>query len=235
MATQTPEITITVEAREGRGTNEAGRMRSQGRVPSVLYGGDKPPVAISVDEHAVREILKGAAGENTIFLLKLKDTDEERLAMIKELQADPISGRFIHIDFIRITRGHKLTVKMPVELVGDCLGVRHGGRIDFVSRELELEILPREMFDKFVLDITNLEVGEHMTVADLVPQLPENAKFLEDENRVVVVVETPRIVEEVEEEELAEEEAVIAEAAEPEVIGKGKGEEEGEGGGEGSE
>ena len=230
MATQTPEITITVEAREGRGTGEAGRMRNQGRVPSVLYGGDKPPVAISVDEHAVGEILKGAAGENTIFLLKLKDTDEERLAMIKELQVDRISGKFIHIDFIRITRGHKLTVKMPVELIGDCVGVRHGGRIDFVSREIEIEILPREMFDKFVLDITDLEVGEHMRVADLASQLPENAKFLDDENRVVVVIEIPRVVEEEVEEEVLEDEAVISEAAEPEVIGKGKGEdgEEGE-------
>ena len=61
MATQTPEITITVEARKGRGTGDAGRMRHKGRVPAVLYGGDKPPVAISVDERAVREILKGAA------------------------------------------------------------------------------------------------------------------------------------------------------------------------------
>jgi len=190
----------------------------------VLYGGDKPPVAISVDEHAVGEILKGAAGENTIFLLKLKDTDDERLAMIKELQVDRISGKFIHIDFIRITRGHKLTVKMPVELIGDCVGVRHGGRVDFVSREIELEILPREMFDKFVLDISDLEVGEHLKVADLASQLPENAKFLDDENRVVCVVEIPRIVEEEVEEEVLEEEVVISEAAEPEVIGKGKGE-----------
>ena len=224
MATQTPEITITVEAREGRGTGEAGRMRNQGRVPSVLYGGDKPSVAISVDEHAVQEILKGAAGENTIFLLKLKGTDEERLAMIKELQVDRISGKFIHIDFIRITRGHKLTVKMPVELVGDCVGVRNGGRVDFVSREIEIEILPREMFDKFVLDISNLEVGEHLKVADLASQLPENAKFLDDENRVVVVIEIPRVIEEEVEEEVLEDEAVISEAAEPEVIGKGKGE-----------
>ena len=115
---------------------------------------------------------------------------------------------------------------MPVELVGDCVGVRHGGRVDFVSRELEIEILPREMFDKFVLDITNLEVGEHLTVSDLLTQLPENAKFLEDESRVVVVVETPRIVEEAVKEEELEEEKVIGEAAEPEVIGKGKGEEE---------
>jgi large subunit ribosomal protein L25 len=233
MATQTPEITITVEARKGRGTGDAGRMRNQGRVPAVLYGGDKPPVAISVDERAVREILKGAAGENTIFLLKLKDTDEERLAMIKELQLDRISGKFIHIDFIRITRGHKLTIKMPVELVGDCIGVRHGGRIDFVSREIEIEILPRDMFDKFVLDISKLEVGEHLEVADLASQLPENAKFLDDDDRVVVVVELPRVVEEEVVEEVLEEEAVIAVAAEPEVIGKGKGEEGEEG--EGSE
>ena len=223
---ESPEIVITVNTREGRGSAEAGRMRHLGIVPAVVYGGGKPPMPIAVDELSIRELLKGAAGENTIFLLKLKGTDEERLAMIKELQVDRISGHFIHIDFIRITRGHKLTVKMPVELVGDCVGVRHGGRVDFVTRDVEIEILPREMFDKFVLDISNLEVGEHLKVADLASQLPENAKFLEDENRVVAVVEIPKIIEEPVEEEIADEELVTAEAEEPEVIGKGKAEEE---------
>jgi len=225
MSLQSPEIKITVELREGRGSAEAGRMRHTGRVPSVLYGGDRGPVAISVDEHSVKEILKGAAGENTIFLLKLEGADEERLAMIKELQVNRISGHFIHIDFIRITRGHKLTVKMPVELVGDCVGVRNGGRVDFVTRDIDLEILPREMFDKFVLDISELDVGEHLKVADLAGQLPENAKFLVDDSRVVVVIEVPKIEEEEEEDE---EDAVLEtdEAAEPEVIGKGKDDEE---------
>jgi len=115
---------------------------------------------------------------------------------------------------------------MPVELVGDCVGVRHGGRVDFVTRDIEIEILPREMFDKFVLDVSDLEVGEHLKVADLASQLPENAKFLEDENRVVAVVEIPKIIEEPVEEEIEEEELVTAEAEEPEVIGKGKAEEE---------
>jgi len=201
-------------------------MRHQGMVPAVVYGGGKPPVPIAVDEHSIRELLKSAAGENTIFLLKLKGTDEERLAMIKELQVNRISGHFIHIDFIRITRGHKLTVKMPVELIGDCIGVRHGGRVDFVTRDIEIEILPREMFDKFVLDVSDLEVGDHLKVADLASQLPENAKFLEDENRVVAVVEIPKIIEEPVEEEIEDEELVTAEAEEPEVIGKGKAEEE---------
>ncbi len=223
---ESPEIVITVNTREGRGSAEAGRMRHLGIVPAVVYGGGKPPMPIAVNEHSIRELLKSAAGENTIFLLKLEGTDEERLAMIKELQVDRISGHFIHIDFIRITRGHKLTVKMPVELVGDCIGVRHGGRVDFVTRDVEIEILPREMFDKFVLDISNLEVGEHLKVADLASQLPENAKFLEDENRVVAVVEIPKIIEEPVEEEIEDEELVTAEAEEPEVIGKGKAEEE---------
>jgi large subunit ribosomal protein L25 len=216
-------MTITVEMREGRGSSEAGRMRRDGRVPAVLYGGDRGSVAISVDEHSIKEILKSAAGENTIFLLKLKDTDEERLAMIRELQVDPISGHFIHIDFIRITRGHKLDVRMPVELVGDSVGVRHGGRVDHVTREVEIELLPREMFDKFVLDISDLEIGDHLKVSDLAGQLPENGRFLTDEERVVVVVEAPRAI--AEEEKEAEEELVTAEAEEPEVIGKGKGEE----------
>jgi large subunit ribosomal protein L25 len=222
MSLKSPEITITVEMREGRGSEEAGRLRRLGRVPSVLYGGDRGPVAISVDEHSVKEILKSAAGENTIFLLKLKDSDEERLAMIKELQVDRISGKFIHIDFIRITRGHKLTVKIPVELIGDCVGVRHGGRVDFVSREVDIEILPKDMFDKFVLDISKLDLGEHLAVSDLAGQLPEGARFLSDENRVVVVIEVPRAAAEEEGKEEAEEALVMGEAAEPEIIGKGK-------------
>ncbi len=222
--TENKDIVIQVEPREAQGSGASGKLRREGMVPAVVYGGGKPPVNISVDELSVRELLKQEAGENTIFLLKLKGTDEERQAMIRELQKNPISGRFVHIDFIRITRGQKLHVKIPVELVGDCVGVRHGGRVDFVSRELEIEILPREMFSHLECDVSNLEISEHVTVADLADQLPESATFLEDENRVVVVVEVPRIEVE-EEEEVEDEELVIGEAEEPEVIGKGKTEE----------
>ncbi|MFV2072231.1 MAG: 50S ribosomal protein L25 [Thermoanaerobaculales bacterium] len=222
---ENPDIVIEVEGREDTGSSAAGVLRRAGRVPAVVYGGGMPPVAISVDELAVRELLKQEAGTNTLFLLKLAGADEERRAMIKELQVDRISGRFIHIDFIRITLGQKLTVKIPIELSGDCVGERHGGRIDFVTREIEVEILPSEMIDKFVLDVSALDVGDHLTVADLQDQLSESAKFIEDENRVVVVVEVPRVVEE---EEEVEEELVISEAEEPEIIGKGKAEDEAE-------
>ena len=224
---ESADIVITVEKRADQGKAAVRKLRRVGRIPAVVYGGGKEPVAISVEEEALKELLKQEAGENTIFLLKLKRSKEERRAMIKEIQKDPISGAFLHIDFIRVTRGHKLHVSMPVELVGDCVGVRHGGRADFISRELGLEILPREMFDKITVDISDLDVGQNIRVSDLEDRLPESARFLEDANRVVVTIEIPRVVEiEEEVEEEVEEGVVIAETAEPELIRKGK--EEGE-------
>jgi large subunit ribosomal protein L25 len=216
---ESAEIVITVEKRPEQGRGSARRMRRVGQIPAVLYGGDLPPVSISVDDHSLRELLKQEAGENTIFLLKLEGTTEERRAMIREIQKDPISGHFLHIDFIRILAGQKIHVRIPVELTGDCLGVRQGGRVDFVSRELAVELLPDEMIDKFSVDMSALDVGHHVSVADLQSVLPPSARFLEDPHRMVVVVEAPKA--EVEAAAPAGE-AVIAEAAEPELIRKGK-------------
>jgi large subunit ribosomal protein L25 len=218
---QTADITLIVDKREEKGTSPAGRLRAAGQVPAVLYGGDLPPVAISVDERAVKEILKQEAGENTIFLLQLRGTTEERMAMIKELQTDPISGRFTHIDFIRVMAGHALNVTIRIDLAGDCKGVRQGGRIDFMSRELAVEVLPRHMFDHIEIDMTDAMIGDVITVADLESRLPESGRFLEDPARVVVMVEAPRLTEGKEGEEAAGE-SVIGATAEPEVISKGK-------------
>lgn len=225
---QTADITLIVEKREDKGTNPSGRLRAVGRVPAVLYGGELPPVAISVDDLAVREILKQDAGENTIFLLKLKDSTEERMAMIKELQVNPISGKFVHIDFIRVTAGHKLNVTIHIDLIGDSVGVRQGGRIDFVSRELAVEVLPRHMFDHIDIDIAKMQIGDVVTVADLEEKLPESAKFLEDSSRVVVVIEQPRIAEVEEGEDLLAEGADVEEDSEPEIISKARDEEAGD-------
>jgi len=224
---ETADIVITVEKRTEAGKSAVRKLRREGKVPAVLYGADKECVAISVEANAIQELLKQGAGTNTIFLLKLKGAEEERRAMIKDYQADPISGRFVHFDFIRVTRGQKLTVSVPVELTGDSIGVSLGGRTDFVTRELDVEVLPREMIEKIVVDITDLDVGSSIRVEDLEDKLPPSAIFLEDPKRVVLLVEAPRKVEEeVEEEELEGEELLTSETAEPELIKKGKDEEE---------
>jgi len=225
--TQSSDIVITVEKREGTGAREAARLRRAGRIPAVVYGGEKPPSALTVDDTSLRALLKTTSGANTIFLLKLAGSKDERQAMIKELQTDPISGKFLHIDFIRVVKGHKLTIDVPVILTGDSVGVRHGGRIDFVTREIAVEVLPKDMFDRFTLDISDLEVGDNFTVEDLKPQLPPSAVLLDEDNRVIVLVEAARgpSEEEIEAEEKEAAERLISESAEPELIKRGRGDE----------
>ncbi len=225
------EIHVVVERRTETGKAEVGRLRHKGLVPAVLYGAGKPPVAISVEEDSVKEILGGKGGENTIFLLKLKNSKDESRVMIKEIQRDPMSLRILHLDFIRVTKGQKLTVTINVTVFGDCQGVREGGLVNFVTRELQVEVLPKDMFDNFELDITNLDIGQQITVGDCADKLPESARFLDDDGRVIVLVEAPKAEVEEEEEEggLAEAERLISEQAEPELIKKGKDEESEEG------
>ncbi len=222
----TNEIHVKVESRKETGKAEVGRLRHKGLIPAVLYGAGKPPVAISVEADVIKELLRGEGGENTIFLLKLKGTKEERLAMIKEIQRDPMSGRILHMDFIRVTKGHKLNVSINVEIFGDCLGVREGGRVDFITKELQVEVLPKDMFDHIKVEISELNIGDQITVADVMDKLPESAKFLEDDHRVILHVEAPKAeIEEEEEEGLLEAESLITdEQAEPELIKKGKDE-----------
>jgi len=222
--TDNGDIVITVERRKESGTSVAKKLRREGLIPAVVYGGSKPAYPISVNEEVVRDLLR-KHGENTLFLLKVKGTKDERRAMIKATQVHPISGSIKHIDFIRVTKGHKLNITVPVELQGDSVGVRLGGRLDFITRELQVEVLPRHLFSRFLVDISELDINDNVTVAELEPQLPESGKFLEDAARVVLQIEAPRL--DVEEEE-EEEGLVVAESAEPELIKKGKDEEESE-------
>lgn len=221
------ETVITVVQRDNVGRRGSAQLRREGRIPAVVYGGDKPPYAITIDEQSFKDLLKSEHGTHSIFLLKLEGSKDERQAMIKEIQADPVTGKVLHVDFIRVVKGHKLQVDMPIELQGDSYGVRHGGRLDFVTRAVRVELLPKDMFDKLTADITELDIGDNITVGDLQSQLPDSATFVDDPQRVVALVEPPRKIEEPEEEVEEEElELVGEESVEPEVIKKGKEDEE---------
>jgi large subunit ribosomal protein L25 len=214
-------VVVEVEQRSALGSSGVGKLRRQGRVPGVVYGGGKQPISIEVGERALQDILRH--GIHRLFRLRVGGEEEQGDAMIKEVQSDPISGRPKHVDFIRVESGHKVHITVSVVITGDCVGVREGGRLDFTSRELALEVLPREMVDRVEVDISDLGLGKHLTVADLAPLLPPSGKFLEDPHRVVVVVEKPRAALE----ELPGAAPAAGEAAEPELIKtKGKAEEE---------
>ncbi|SRR6266542_980725 len=216
------EVTLEVSRREKSGKEIAKKLRAAGKVPAVVYGGHKEPVAIEVDRKAVSELVqKSDHGVRSIFLLKMSGTDQQRHAMIKDIQIDPISRRMTHIDFVRVVMDEVVRVTVPVHIVGLAIGVKEGGILDWQVRDLHVECLPNAIPDKIDIDVTPLGNHDYYRVSDL--KLPEGVKVLEDLERVVVGVTQMRaeVVE-----PTAEAAAVAAAPAEPEIIKKGKPEDE---------
>ncbi len=221
MATATEVHTLEAQKRTPGTKNDARRVRRGGKVPGVVYGAGKNSRSVSLDPRQVTRILHSQTGHNTIFDLTLDG--ENTKAMIVDWQYEPVKGALLHIDLKRIAMDQKLTVKVPILLIGTAAGVKQqGGILEQVLREVELECLPSDIPRSIEADVTELVFGKVLRVSDL----PHNEKleFITDENQPVAHITT------VKEEEAPTPEAVAAEAtaapAEPEVIKKGKQEAE---------
>lgn len=215
------DLTLRVKNREQIGSNASRRLRKQDLIPAVVYGGNKEAVSILVERRRILELLHTSAGENAVFELVLDD--QRRHAMIHDLQVDPITGQVEHIDFQRINMSEKVSVQVPIELIGTPVGVKtDGGILDFITRELTLECLPGDIPNQLELDVSGLHLGQHAEAGDI--ELPPKVELLDDADRVIVSIAAPRVVEEDEEED----EGLLEEAAEePEVIGREGDEDEG--------
>jgi large subunit ribosomal protein L25 len=212
------ELSLEVVRRETTGKGVARRLRADGKVPAVVYGGHREAVPIVVDRKTVSDLIhKSQHGMRSIFLLKMSGTDQQRHAMIKDLQIDPISRKVTHIDFVRVVMDEVIKVTIPVRVNGTALGVKEGGVLDFQVRELHVECLPNAIPDSIDVDVSNLGTHDYVRVSDLA--LPQGVKVLDDPERVVVGVTQIRAEAEP---TPAEGVAVAAEPAEPEVIKKGK-------------
>ncbi len=223
------ELVIEVERRETSGKSASRKLRQLGLIPAVVYGGGKETVPVVVNRHAVTELLRQERGRNTVFLLKMKGTKQERQAMVCDAQIDPVTRQYIHLDFIRVVKGQRVRVEVPIALEGEAVGAKIGGFLDWVGRSLHLECAAEAIPQAITVDVSAVELGQHLTVADIT--LPEGVKLLDDTHKIIVTVETHGA--KAEEEAAAVEEVAATEAAEPEVIRRGKGAEaEGEEGGE---
>jgi len=219
------ELVIEVERRSSTGKGHNRKLRRQGVIPAVVYGGGKEAVPVTVDRHAVTELLRQEKGRNTVFLLKMKGTKQERQAMLRDAQIDPLTRQYIHLDFIRVMKGQRLKVEIPVVLDGEAPGVKIGGFLDWISRSLHVECAADAIPAAFHVDISQLELGAHIN-ADVI-QLPEGVRLLDDTHKIIVTIATHGA--KAEEETAAAAAPAEAEAAEPEVIRRGKpGEEEAE-------
>jgi large subunit ribosomal protein L25 len=214
------EVTLEVQDRNDAGKGVARKLRAQGQIPAVVYGGRRDPAKITVDRKAIAELIhKSEHGVRSIFLLKMSGTDQQRHAMIKEIQMDPISRKMTHIDFVRVLLDEKIRVSVPLHIVGVAKGVKEGGILDWHIREIHVECLPNQIPDKIDVDVSELDAHDFLTIRDL--KLPEDVKVLDDPDRNIVGVTHAKI-------EAAPVEEIEAGAvpAEPEVITKGKKPEE---------
>jgi large subunit ribosomal protein L25 len=208
---------IEAEARTPGGKNANRRLRKSGKIPAVIYGPGKQPVALSVDPNEVRAILHSETGRNTIFALTV-DGSEQNNAMVKAYQLDPVQGSLIHADFLEIAMDRLLELTVNVELVGEAEGVKiDGGIMDFVTRSIEVECLPSDIPESIKVDVSALKINDYIRVKNI--QSDAKVKILSDPEIVIVTI-VPPIKEEVPVE-------APVEAAEPEVIKKGKAVEEG--------
>jgi len=218
------QITVEAKPRDDRGKNAARRMRRQGHVPAVLYGGESNSLTLAVNTKQLSAIMRSQSGHNTIFKVKLPTGEQS--AMLKDWQVDPLLGTLLHVDLLRVAMDVRMRVKVPVHTFGEPQGVKlQGGIFEMVTREVEIECLPSDIPGEIRVDISELMIGKHLRVGDL-PIDTAKIKLVTDPQRVVAHVVALRA----EEEKPAEAAAAEAAApAEPEVIKKGKKEaEEGE-------
>ena len=208
-------IELKADLRTTRGNSPARALRRAGQMPAVLYGPKMAPVAISVNTADMETALKKSAGSQPLFKLALAgDEKAERTVMIKELQSHPVSRSLIHADFYEVAMDRKIRVMVPVITKGKSIGVEMGGMLQVIRRELEVLCLPMQIPDVIELDITDLDVGDAIHVADI--ELEGDVEIPYDANFTVVTILSTRkdTEEEEEEDEGAEGEEGVAESAE---------------------
>jgi large subunit ribosomal protein L25 len=213
-----PELTIKQRAETGK--QVAKRLRREGAVPAVLYGGARPE-PISVDPKAVLRIIHGHEGSTQLLNLTFEGNGGSRMAIIRDLQFDPVSERLLHVDLQEVTADRAITVSVSVHPVGDAAGVREQkGILNVVLHELDISCLPTQIPERIDADVSALMIGDVLTVGAL--QAPEGVRILNDPGQAVVTVAAPMA----EEAPAATATPAATVTAEPEVLSERKPKEE---------
>jgi large subunit ribosomal protein L25 len=208
------ETVVSAEVRATRGKNEARRTRVLGLIPGVVYGAFKDPVSITVNPKLITRILRSKTGHNTIFNIDIAGTENTPVMVVDE-QYDPVKSNLLHVDLQRIDLTKRIRVSVPVITHGEAKGIKlQGGLLEIITRFVEIECLPEEIPQNFVLDVTELMVGQSVRASDI--SMPGSARLVGQPEAVVAHVVGHKA-----EEEAAPVEAAVT-TAEPEVAKKGK-------------
>ena len=209
------EVTLKADRRVEFKKSSSNQMRKAGNIPGIFYGHQSGNIPIVINELALRPVL--FTSESHIINLEIAGEKTPYSCIMKEVQFDPIKNRPIHFDLLALREGEKLTLDINVVIKGSAAGVKDGGLLQQSLHKLQIECLPQNIPSHIEVDITNLLIGDSIRVSDITL---EGVTILNDESASIVTVVPPHV------EEVSVEEAPTEEAAEPEVIAKGKKEEE---------
>jgi large subunit ribosomal protein L25 len=201
---------LSVKSRSAAGSRAARRLRREGRVLGVLYGGGEESVGFDAD---ARELRHALAGSGAVLDLSI-DGGKATPVVLKEAQRHPVRGETVHIDLLRVNLNEAITAVVPLELQGieDAPGVKEGGILEQITRELNVEALPTAIPESITHDVSEMQIGETIVLSALAA--PDGVTLLDDpEETVVATLSPPRLQSEVDEEI----------ESETEVVGEGDG------------
>jgi len=205
---------LVIRHRQGIGKGNARRLRRAGQVPAILYGG-AAPVNVAVTPRDIYRLIHGHEGSTQLLSVAFEGTSESRMAIIRALQFDPVSEDLIHVDLQEVAMDRAIQVSVAVHHVGDAVGVKETfGILEMILREVQVSCLPGNIPDLLEADVSNLKIGDVLTVKDL--NAPDGVRILNDPNQAVATV-APPAAEEVTTPTAATAEAAAA-PAEPEVL-----------------
>lgn len=220
--------TLQAEKREVKGTTASKRLRREGVVPAVIYGSSQREYMIKLDSKAFSDIAKKQGSQNFLVDLEIEGAQEKsKLAIVQDIQRDPLNGNLIHVDFRAVSENESIYATVPIHLLGEARGVQNGGVLEQLLHEIEVSCRPNDLPEAIENHVDDLKIGDSLKVGEL--NLPEGVSIRMDEDVLVANVAQPRLLvseeEEAEDAEGAEGEEGAAEGEEGEAKAEGDSEE----------
>jgi len=214
------EIRLTAEKRDSVGKGNARKLRAKGFIPAVLYGPEIDPASVSINTREISTLLRTTGAANKLIDLNISGEDNGRKVIIRELQRDPVTGAVKHLDLYQVSMTKKLNITVRVNLVGTPAGVKLGGILQQIVRDMDIACLPLDIPDKIEIDVSKLEIGDSIHVSDI---SLDKVDIMIAQQRTIATVVPPTVVK-----TAAEEAAEAAEAEEGEELAEGEEAAEGE-------
>lgn len=175
---------MNIDLRTKTGTGVSRRLRIADMIPGVVYGKGLDPIAVSIKNRDLQDAISGAGGQNNLITLIGGGSLDQSIAIVADIQRDPIKRTFKHVDLHRINPNEKLRITVPVVLTGTAIGVKEGGLLDLAHHELHIECLPANIPDSITIDVSNLKIAHSIHVSEI--PLPEGIVLL-DQPKIPVV------------------------------------------------